>query len=234
MDRAAAAEVVEICDAQGFTDFAGMGRMLRAAASAAEGGDPQAALEEGLGGVSLAASTGRRGGLPAFVVALATIQRAAGKLDDALGTIDGGWRLPRRPTSRTGVPICCASGPRCCSSAKVGMRMKPKPHSERPSHSPANRGIACTSWPRPHPSRASRTCRESRPRPSWGMHTSLHRRPRHQPAAKRGPGTRWRTRAWPRLAACSQRRRDGRACQGGRACLPGSAVCDRALGWRVR
>ena len=90
---AAAAEVVEICDAQGFTDFAGMGRMLRAAASAAGGGDPQAALEEGLGGVSLAASTGRRGGLPAFVVALATIQRAAGKLDDALGTIEGGLAI---------------------------------------------------------------------------------------------------------------------------------------------
>jgi predicted ATPase/class 3 adenylate cyclase len=99
--RDAASEVVEICDKQGFPDFGGLARMFRATARAEAGEDAQSALDECLEGASLAAGTGRRAAASGFVVALATAQLAAGKLEDAIGTIDAGIA----EADRTGQPF---------------------------------------------------------------------------------------------------------------------------------
>jgi tetratricopeptide (TPR) repeat protein len=89
---ALAEQVIAIAEEQAFTDFVGIGRMLRASARAAAG-DDAGALAEFLDGMTLAASTGRRGGLPMFLAMLAQTQRVAGRLEDALGAVEAALTL---------------------------------------------------------------------------------------------------------------------------------------------
>jgi class 3 adenylate cyclase/tetratricopeptide (TPR) repeat protein len=87
-----AQEVVEIAEEQGFSDFAGMGRILRGAARAVRDGDPDG-LRDCLEGYELAAQTGRRGSATMFMELVGAAQRAVGKPEDALTTVDAALAL---------------------------------------------------------------------------------------------------------------------------------------------
>jgi hypothetical protein len=87
-----AQEVVEIAEEQGFSDFAGMGRILRGAARAVRDGDPDG-LQDCLEGYELAAQTGRRGSATMFMELVGAAQRAVGKPEDALATVDAALAL---------------------------------------------------------------------------------------------------------------------------------------------
>jgi class 3 adenylate cyclase/predicted ATPase len=90
--RAIAQAVVEIAEEQGFSDFAGMGRILRGSARAVHDGDP-AGLDDCLEGLELAARTGRRGSATMFMQLVAAAQLAAGQASEALGTVDAALAL---------------------------------------------------------------------------------------------------------------------------------------------
>jgi ATP/maltotriose-dependent transcriptional regulator MalT len=90
--QAVAQEVVEIAEEQGFSDFAGMGRILRGSARAVRDGDA-AGLEDCLEGLELAAQTGRRGSATMFMELVGAAQRAAGDPADALAMADAALAL---------------------------------------------------------------------------------------------------------------------------------------------
>ncbi|MBV9309417.1 MAG: AAA family ATPase [Solirubrobacterales bacterium] len=81
-----AARVVAIAEEHEFQLFIGLGRMFQTAARVFASGH-QAALHELYAGSELAAATGFRGGMPAFICLVAEAQRAAGCANDALATI---------------------------------------------------------------------------------------------------------------------------------------------------
>jgi predicted ATPase len=87
--RERAVDVIAFSDVQGFPFWCGVGRMYHGLArvNAGEGAD---ALTEVAQGLALAAGTRNRGGLPAFLAALADGQRAAGQHAEALGTVESG------------------------------------------------------------------------------------------------------------------------------------------------
>jgi tetratricopeptide (TPR) repeat protein len=84
--RAAAEAAVAIADEQGFTDFAGIDRVLRGTTRALLAPNEEA-LKDCLEGMQLAASTGRRGMAPLFLEMVAQCQRALGRPDDARGVV---------------------------------------------------------------------------------------------------------------------------------------------------
>jgi class 3 adenylate cyclase/tetratricopeptide (TPR) repeat protein len=90
--QAVAQDVVEIAEEQGFSDFAGMGRILRGSARAVRDGDA-AGLEDCLEGLELAAQTGRRGSATMFMELVGAAQRAAGDPADALAMADAALAL---------------------------------------------------------------------------------------------------------------------------------------------
>jgi predicted ATPase len=86
--EATADEAVGIAEQQGFSDFAGMARMIRGAARAV-GRSDSAGLEDCLAGMQLAASTGRQGMAPAFLELIGACHRVVGSAEDALAVVDG-------------------------------------------------------------------------------------------------------------------------------------------------
>ena len=90
--RERAADVIALADVQGLPFFRDLGRMFYGVAriNAGEGGD---ALTEAAEGLALAAGTGHRGGIPAYLSALADAQRAAGQHAAALGTVEAGLAM---------------------------------------------------------------------------------------------------------------------------------------------
>jgi class 3 adenylate cyclase/predicted ATPase len=81
-----AAQVLAVAEEQEFKLLIGLGRMMRAAGRAVMTGD-QSYLEEVYAGSGIAAGTGFRGGLPAFVCLVAEAQQAVGLFEAALGTV---------------------------------------------------------------------------------------------------------------------------------------------------
>jgi tetratricopeptide (TPR) repeat protein len=81
-----AARVVAIAEEHEFELFVGLGRMFRAAARVFTSHD-QADLQDLYEGSTIAAATGFRGGMPAFICLVAEAQRAAGLGSEALATI---------------------------------------------------------------------------------------------------------------------------------------------------
>jgi class 3 adenylate cyclase/tetratricopeptide (TPR) repeat protein len=90
--EAAADPAVTISEAQGFSDFAGIGRVFRGAAKALRSSDADAA-KDCVQGLELAASTGRRGMAPAFLEVVATAQRAVASREEARSVVDGALQL---------------------------------------------------------------------------------------------------------------------------------------------
>jgi class 3 adenylate cyclase/tetratricopeptide (TPR) repeat protein len=88
----AAQEVVEISEQQGFSDFAGMGKILRGTATAVAGRGDEG-LQDCLDGLTLASSTGRRGSVTMFLELIAAAHRAGGDAEGALGMVDGALAL---------------------------------------------------------------------------------------------------------------------------------------------
>jgi adenylate cyclase len=90
--RERATEVIAVADVQGFPVWRGAGRMYHGLArvNAGEGAD---ALTEVAEGLELAAGTGHRGGVPAYLLALADGQRAAGRHAAALGAVGSGLAI---------------------------------------------------------------------------------------------------------------------------------------------
>jgi class 3 adenylate cyclase/predicted ATPase len=84
-----AADVIAIGDVQGFPLWRGVGRMYHGLARI-KAGEGAAALTEVAEGLALAAGTGKRGGVPALLYALADGQRTAGQHADALGAAESG------------------------------------------------------------------------------------------------------------------------------------------------
>lgn len=84
-------EVVAISEEHGFSDFAGLGRVIRGAG--ATGRQDPGALADALEGVALAASTGRRGGVPGFLESVAAAQTVHGATEEALAVVDGALEL---------------------------------------------------------------------------------------------------------------------------------------------
>ena len=95
----AADELLAIAEEQGFSLFRGNGQMFRAAARATMTAD-DSAIADFMEGAARTASTGSMGGAPALVALLAEAQRAAGKPEDALVTVDGGLAV----SAQTGQP----------------------------------------------------------------------------------------------------------------------------------
>jgi class 3 adenylate cyclase/predicted ATPase len=95
----AAEQLVAIAEEQGFTLFVGNGQMFHAAARATMAAD-ESAIGDFMEGAARTASTGSMGGAPALVALLAEAQRAAGKPEDALVTVDGGLTV----SAQTGQP----------------------------------------------------------------------------------------------------------------------------------
>jgi class 3 adenylate cyclase/predicted ATPase len=81
-----AARVVAIAEEHEFELFVGLGRMFRAAARAFRSQD-QPELQDLYEGSAIAAATGFRGGMPAFICLVAEAQRAAALTSEALATI---------------------------------------------------------------------------------------------------------------------------------------------------
>ncbi len=90
--EAVAEDVVAIAEEQGFSDFAGMGRILRGTARAVRNPGPEG-LEDCLEGLTLASSTGRRGGVSMFLELIAAAHRSGGDTAGALGMVDGALAL---------------------------------------------------------------------------------------------------------------------------------------------
>jgi class 3 adenylate cyclase/tetratricopeptide (TPR) repeat protein len=83
--RALADEVVAISEEHGFSDFVGIGRVLRGVAKAVADRDP-AGLEDCATGLELASSTGRRGGATGLIEGIAVAHLALGEAE-----IAGNW-----------------------------------------------------------------------------------------------------------------------------------------------
>lgn len=81
-----AAQVLALAEEQEFELFVGLGKMFRAAGRAVMTGNAEY-LDEVYAGSGVAAGTGFRGGLPAFVCLVAEAQQAVGLFDAALGTV---------------------------------------------------------------------------------------------------------------------------------------------------
>jgi class 3 adenylate cyclase len=90
--RERATELIAVADVQGFPLWRGAGRVYRGLARvhAGEGTD---ALTEVAEGLAFADGTGHRGGVPAYLLALADGRRAAGRHAAALGTVESGLAL---------------------------------------------------------------------------------------------------------------------------------------------
>jgi class 3 adenylate cyclase/tetratricopeptide (TPR) repeat protein len=88
----AADAAIAIAQRQGFSDFAGIGKVLRGGARALREGDPNA-LDDCLEGMSLAASTGRRGMAPLLLEVAAGCQRTLGNRRDAGEVVAGALAL---------------------------------------------------------------------------------------------------------------------------------------------
>ncbi len=89
--RERAEETIALSEAQGFPFWLGVGQAFHAAARVQAG--ETAALADLLGGLSLMAVTGSRGGAPAMMVLLGKAYRAAGQWRDARDAIASGLAL---------------------------------------------------------------------------------------------------------------------------------------------
>jgi hypothetical protein len=85
------AEVIALCEAQGFPLLLGVGRAFYAAARVTQG-DP-GALAEMMAGLALAAETGSQTGAPQLFSLLAEAQQFTGQLADARATVATGFAV---------------------------------------------------------------------------------------------------------------------------------------------
>jgi tetratricopeptide (TPR) repeat protein len=114
-------QLVAVSEEQGFDIFTGIGHIYRAGARAVTEKDPTA-IPEMIEGGMLAAQTGMRGAIPAFLTILAEAQRAVGDSAEATGTVEGALAIAAETEQRAWEPrLLCLKGDLVLDAAADGV-----------------------------------------------------------------------------------------------------------------